>query len=183
MQFPGDSPFQNVFYSNPPFETGRNRVEVVLQAQDEGVDSELGWRDVKVLVEAVVGGIQPDPGGGNFGVIRPDAVIARDRSIIADNLSGGRTVVRRAGGEVNLSSVFERPSIDIFEHFPLDPAFWSATVTVPAGAGKRRLLVREFERFYSDNTVNQRVGFRTDQRRIIEERLVFADVVDPATLG
>jgi hypothetical protein len=91
-------------------------------------------------------------------------------------------VVRRAGGSVLLPSVFERRPVVIDDPRVMDPAFWTATVTLPAGTGKRRILVREFERFYSDNTAKQRVGNQTFARRIIEERLVFADVVDPASL-
>jgi hypothetical protein len=183
IQFPGDSPFQDVSFPNPPFETGRNRVEVVLQEQDEGMDSELGWHDVKVLADSVVGGPQPEFGGAPGGGIEAFPTGASGTTTGVGTAAGGRTVVRRAGGSVLLPAVFERGPVVIRDPFVMDPAFWTASVTVPAGTGKRRLLVREFERFYSDNTVKQRVGKQTFARRIIEERLVFADVVDPATLG
>ena len=180
MQFPADSPFQDVSFTNPPFETGRNRVEVVLQEQDEGIDSDLGWHDVKVLADSVVGGPPPDFDGGIGGVLEPLPTEA-SRTIVGTS-PGGRTVVRRAGGSVLLPSVFERRPVVIDDPRVMDPAFWTATVTLPAGTGKRRILVREFERFYSDNTAKQRVGNQTFARRIIEERLVFADVVDPASM-
>ncbi len=183
MQFDRDSAFQNISFTNPPFETGRNRVEVVLQVQEQGMDTDLGWRDVKVLAEGVVGTSQPEAGGGSVSGETGVAAITRERTAFADTTIGGRTVVRRAGGEVRLPAVFERHPLVVVNPFLRDPAFWTATVKLPTGTGKRRLLVREFERFYSDNTVNQRLGNQTHFRRVIEERLVFADVLDPATLA
>lgn len=191
MQYDRDSAFQNISLTNPPFETGRNRVEVALQAQDEGMDSELGWRDVKILANTVVGGQQPGLDGigdGNLGdgilgggIGSASAGVAT-RTIVQTS-SRGRTVVRRAGGPVSLASMVELATVAIGDPFIIDPAFWNGSVTWPKGNGKRRLMVREFERFYSDNTVMQKMGHSAFPRRVIEERLVFADVVDPATLS
>jgi hypothetical protein len=182
-QFPGDSPFQNVSFTNPPFETGRNRIEIVLQEQDAGIDSELGWRDVKVLADSLVGGAQVGFAGDAFGGVGISPAIRTVRVTDTGLAAEGRTVVRRSGGSVLLPSVSERGPAVIADPFLRDPAFWTASIPVPAGTGKRRILVREFERYYSDNTVPQRVGNQTFARRVIEERLVFADVLDPTTLG
>ncbi|MEM9551196.1 MAG: hypothetical protein AAGA05_08480, partial [Pseudomonadota bacterium] len=170
MEFTRDSAFQNVSFLNGPFETGRNRVEVVLQEQDAGVASDLGWRDLQVLADRVVGE-EPDPIidiVDDFIMVRPDI--------------GGRIVTRRAGGSVNIPGVIDRGPAGLPDLFEIDPAFWSDTVTLPAASEKRRLVIREFERFYSDNTVNQRVGNGTFPRRVIEERLVFADIVPISVL-
>jgi hypothetical protein len=193
LDFTRDSAFQNVSFVNGPFETGRNRVEIVLQEQEDGIDSDLGWRDVSVLHQHVVG---EDDAPGDGPILTPTPV---------DPLPG-RVVRPRAGGRVSLPGAVSRgtgrplaggvalgttlgPATgplttrpDIFDPFLLDPAFWEATVTVPGGRGKRRIAIREFERFYSDNIVQERIGTGTFPRRIIEERLVFADVFDPASV-
>lgn len=166
MHYTLDSAFQNLSFTNGPFDTGRNRVEVVLQEQDPGIESDLGWKDIKVLSERVVGE-EADTGGGPIFTL-PGI--------------GRRVVRRRAGGTATLPGSIDlglvvRPDISL-----RDPAFWSDEVTLPSAGGKRRIAVREFERFYSDNTANQRIGTGTFPRRIIEERLVFADFVDPETL-
>jgi hypothetical protein len=177
-----DSAFQDVSFENGPFDSGRNRVEIVLQAQDEGIDSELGWRDVKVLSDQVVGVPDLGPGIDPPDIVTPQPGITTGRTTTSLT-TGGRRVVRRAGGSVLLPSVFERRRATATDYFRRDPAFWSADITIPQGTGNRRILVREFERFYSDNTVNQHVGNKTYLRRVIEERLVFADVVDFTNLG
>ena len=38
-------------------------------------------------------------------------------------------------------------------------------------------MLREFERFYSDHIKPEQKAGATRQRRIIEERLVFADII------
>ena len=189
LDFTRDSAFQNVSFANGPFETGRNRVELVLQAQEDGLDSDLGWRDETVLAQGVVGA----DGSAHSSPIATMAEV------------GARVVRRAAGGTATIPGTVDRGSLtaghapsesvlarDItigagtigsIDPFLLDPPFWSATAALPASGAPRRLVVREFERFYSDNTVDQRVGGSTFPRRIIEERLVFADVVDPGSLA
>jgi len=194
LDFTRDSAFQNVSFVNGPFETGRNRVELVLQEQEDGIDSDMGWRDVSVLHQHVVGEEDaPDDGP----VLTPTPV----------GPMRGRVVRRSAGGTFTLPGAASRgaaratglglalgttlgPSTgpvvvrpEILDPFLIDPAFWAATVTLPGGRGRRRIAIREFERFYSDNIVQERIGRGTFPRRIIEERLVFADILDPADLA
>jgi hypothetical protein len=177
-----DAPFMDVSFVNAAPETGRNRVEVVLQQQDSGINSELGWRDLKVLAESVVGAGTAG-GGTNFDPMLEPSISVRNTTGVA-RAADGRTVVRRAGGEVALPGIMERgPAVIVDGPLMFDPAFWSEDVSLPSGGGKRRVLVREFERYYSDNTFRQRFGNTWFTRRVIEERLVFADVVDPATLA
>ncbi|RLJ59248.1 hypothetical protein BCF46_1396 [Litoreibacter meonggei] len=194
IEFTRDSSFQNVSFVNGPFETGRNRVEIVLQQRDDGIDSDLGWKDVKVLHQHVVG---EDPDDDDGPTIRP---VARDP---------GRVVLRRSGGSIRLPNMVNRGNtptlrttsnltragaaavnslvkrgtgltvgdIGALDPFVTDPSFWDADVKIPSGSGARRIVVREFERYYSDNTASEQVGTTTFPRRIIEERLVFADTV------
>ena len=37
----------------PPAETGRNKVELVLQTRDPAIDSDLAWRDERVLASGL----------------------------------------------------------------------------------------------------------------------------------
>ncbi|RAP40150.1 hypothetical protein BYZ73_16555 [Rhodovulum viride] len=214
LRFDRDSAFQNVSFVNGPFETGRNRVEIVLQRQKDGIDSDLAWEDVQVLHDHVVGeeeegGIGPVFSPGGLSAAR-DGVLSLDRpagtgalsATVSPGPAGGRIVTPAAGGRVTLPPAEDRslaigralgtamggtigdlvtPTRPIDPFLP-DPAFWDASVTLPGGAGPRRILVREFERFYSDNTVNERHGGRLFPRRIIEERLVFAETFDPEAL-
>ncbi|MEE4173061.1 MAG: hypothetical protein V2I57_02260, partial [Xanthomonadales bacterium] len=82
-----------------------------------------------------------------------------------------------AVGLVRLPSNVDRGIIRPGLRYPLDPAFWTARIEIPKGQGKRRLQVREFERFYSDHTVPERNRGEFDARRVIEERLVFVEHV------
>ena len=61
----------------------------------------------------------------------------------------------------------------------LDSQISTETATLrAAGREPRRLMLREFERYYTDRTVSEKVGAVTRQRRVIEERLVYAAVFD-----
>ena len=56
----------------------------------------------------------------------------------------------------------------------IDPAIWQTTVTLPDVAGKpARLVVREYERYYTDRTIPEVRGGATHKRRVVEERLVY----------
>jgi len=56
----------------------------------------------------------------------------------------------------------------------LDPVIWTASVALPDSGGKpARVAVREYERYYTDNTVPERRAGATQQRRVVEERLVY----------
>ncbi|WP_299848344.1 hypothetical protein [uncultured Roseovarius sp.] len=208
-----DSSYQNVSLINGPFETGRNRVELVLQQQNPGIESDLGWEDVKVLKQHVVGE-EDDPGTGPVITTTPDLgpVVTNPglagggftaAPVTTNPFLSGRTVRRRAGGTVelagsvnlgvlalnsgtalgnvlanNVGQLATAGTLGVFDPFIKDPAFWEGATTIPSGSGKRRVVLREFERFYSDHVVNEKVGNNTFPRRIIEERLVFADIID-----
>ena len=61
----------------------------------------------------------------------------------------------------------------------LDPAIWNVSVDLTNTGGKpARLMLREFERYYTDRTVGEKRGTTIYQRRFVEERLVYASIFD-----
>ena len=57
MQFPADSPFQDISPIPLPGttgETGRNKIELVLQTRDPALDTDLAWSDVQVLASSLL---------------------------------------------------------------------------------------------------------------------------------
>lgn len=199
MKFPVESEYQNISFAQGPHETGRNRVELVLQTRDPAIDSDLAWEDTTILASHVVGegGGSSSGTGGLLG--RPIDIVAAGRVVAeatgvtekakagakrgkaAAKATRGKSVETRASGTVRLDPSVELGRIpNIFDGpiFQIDPAFWEVTVTLAAANDRpRRLMLREFERFYSDHLVTERRGSSTLYRRVIEERLVFADIV------
>ena len=56
----------------------------------------------------------------------------------------------------------------------IDSVIWQSTVTLPEVGGKpARLVVREYERYYTDRTIPEVRGGATHKRRVVEERLVY----------
>jgi hypothetical protein len=61
-----------------------------------------------------------------------------------------------------------------------EAAFWEATAQLPmvGGGGVYRLMLREFERFYNGQILPEKTPRGVPfERRVIEERLVFADIM------
>jgi hypothetical protein len=168
MKFPPESQYLNISFIpgpfGPPSETGRNRLEVVLQTRDETIDSDLAWSDAAVLTSSLL-----DPPGGEA---PPPAAPITPAAPPAGGLTVRRTVVSAGLSHVlaNAGVVAEAGLAELF-----DPALWKGTVTLPALSKPARLAIREFERFYSDRTVPERRGNQTLQRRVVEERLVYAE--------
>jgi hypothetical protein len=171
MKFPSDSEFLDVSFIPPPGssgESGRNKIEVVLQTRDPEMDSDLAWSDAGVLASSLA-----EPGGPSLPFERfggGEHVRAR---------APGRTVTNRLGETVHLEA--EVPlgpgAASSVIGARIDRAIWEGDATLPDLQGKpARLMVREFERYYSDRTVPEEHGARIFRRRVVEERLVFADV-------
>jgi hypothetical protein len=57
----------------------------------------------------------------------------------------------------------------------IDPVIWQASITLPAFSGKGRLVLREFERYYTDRTIPNRRGDVVHRKRAVEERLVYTE--------
>lgn len=186
MKFPVDSEYQDISFVTGPHETGRNRVELLLQTRDPAIDSDLAWEDSIILASHVVGDEANGSSSGlllepiDLGASARERTAAKTRLVKAAQAAAGRTVETRAGGTVRLDPSIELgriPGIDI-PTFQLDPPFWEAAVTLaPGGDRPRRLMLREFERFYSDDVLPERKAGATRQRRVIEERLIFADII------
>ena len=184
MKFPVDSEFADISFIQGTHETGRNRVELVLQTRDPAIDSDLAWSDAGTVSTAVIGA--PDDSSGGV-VVNPGGIFAQPLTAAAE----GRTVPLRAGGAVTLanavelaagSTVSDRLSDGVLT-IPrvIDPPVWTATGSLPSAGGKpARLVLREFERYYTDRTVPENRGGVVHRRRVIEERLVYAAVFDVA---
>ncbi|MCG6875314.1 MAG: hypothetical protein LJE97_09520, partial [Betaproteobacteria bacterium] len=189
MKWPLDSEYQDVSFI-PPFgqsgESGRNRVELVLQTRDPNLDTDLAWSDVKVLSSSVP---TPVSGGLVFGAVeavQPSAQPVRRAA------SGTATVRDRLGRRIDLGTAVNLGSVGADMSSAIggdisatsfvdlvDPAIWKATVTLPDSGGKpARVAVREYERYYTDRTVPEKRGGQTFRRRVVEERLVYTAFFD-----
>jgi hypothetical protein len=182
MKFPMDSEFVGISFIQGTHETGRNRVELVLQTRDPAINSDLAWSDAGTVSTAVLGATD---GSSSGAVVNPGGIFAQSVTAAPD----GRTVPLRAGGAVTLanaveltagSAVSDRLSDSILT-IPnvIDPPIWTAAAALPNAGGKpARLVLREFERYYTDRTVPENRGGTLHRRRVIEERLVYAAVFD-----
>ena len=57
----------------------------------------------------------------------------------------------------------------------IDPVIWQSSVSIPAFSGKGRLVLREFERYYTDRTIPDKRGDVVYRKRVVEERLVYTE--------
>jgi len=174
MKFNVDSPYLNLSFAHDPMDTGRNRFELVLQTRDPAIDSDLAWRDLRVLDSGVLGG---DSGGA---VVLPGISHAGIFSEAVVPAADTRSVATRAGTTVSLGNVIahEVATLGPLTSF-LDPAIWDITADIGATGGKpARLMLREFERYYTDRYAAEKRGTLTVQKRFVEERLVYAAILD-----
>ena len=189
MLFPVDSEYVDISFVNGPHETGRNRIELVFQTRNPEIDSDLGWSDAAVLSAGDAG----NQGGGSSGF--PPFVAGDARGLFSPATKAApdeRSVELRAGGELRLAASVDLTSTRItagtdrvvdgpivVTPIELDPAIWTASATLPNAGGKpARLMLREFERYYTDRTVPETRSGAVRQRRVIEERLVYAAVFE-----
>jgi hypothetical protein len=181
MQFPIDSEFQDISFIPLPgaaTETGRNKVELVLQTRDPAIDSDLAWSDVRVLASAVIGppsrlptapigpiGLATSPQVAAAPHIATASAVAAAPHVATSIAAAAASPVATAG--INLGGILG----------VVDPTIWQTTVTLPDAVGKpARLAVREYERYYTDRTVPEKRGNATHKRRVIEERLVYTAI-------
>ncbi len=177
MKFPVDSEYQDISFV-PPFgsegESGRNKVELVLQTRDPAVDSDLAWSDVRVLGSSLVPA-SPAPGGGVTPATLPTPIPTA--TTVAAGV--GSAVDLGPAHAVTHSPVGGALAAGVSIGSLLDPAVWKTTVTLPNVGGKpARVVVREFERYYTDRTVPEVRGGATRRRRVVEERLVYTAFFD-----
>jgi hypothetical protein len=175
MKFPIDSEYQDISFP-PPFgqvgESGRNKVELVLQTRDPALDTDLAWSDAKVLSSSLVA---PETGTRAAEFVRraaQDAATVRDRLGRRVDLATAVNLGSIAGTDAATAlgpSIGEASLEDL-----IDPAIWTSTVNLPDTGGKpSRIAVREYERYYTDRTVPEQRAGATRRRRVVEERLVY----------
>lgn len=204
MQFPIDSEYLGISFIpgiGQKTETGRNRIELVLQTRDPALDTDLAWTDASVLASSLL-----DPsGGGSAPAINPiDVDIGRRLPGQIVGLTDaparppgretqGTTSPRLPGQDVRLPGALDRlgeaptgPAVRFPPVFEgpvlsdlLDPVIWSASAAIPDAGGKpARVAVREYERYYTDSTVPEQRGGAVRQRRVVEERVVYTAYFD-----
>jgi len=186
MQFPIDSPFVNkspILLPGTTGETGRNKIELVLQTRDPALDTDLAWSDIQVLASSLLA-----PAAPVIGPVLPGGVVTPTvRPTVPAKAAAGKPAAadlneRLELAAVNLGAVITtgKPTTGTTTTVGggvvtlLDPTIWQTTLTLPAVSGKpARLVVHEFERYYTDRWITEgRTGF-TNQRRVVEERLVY----------
>lgn len=192
MDDPYDGPFQDFSEWPDPVQSGRNRVELVLQTRKADHVSDLAWEDSVILASHVVGEEPPTLGGIQLlepiDVTAGPSVLSAAQNKLAKKIIAGTKARIASGVNIGIGGSFDTmpaPSEEIVNMpggFDLavnyDPAFWEASASMkPADSRPRRLMLREFERFYSDNVMSTRSGSRRRQRRVIEERLIYADII------
>ena len=194
-----ESPYADISFQpglGQNFETGRNRVELVLQTRDPAIDSDLAWTDQAVVGTGSVGGegAPANPAPPVVELPRPVIVLPVDhlqrvpiRTRLGSTLRFDR-MERRAdaigGAAAVTAAAVTSPSDRLVEpltNFPwllIDPPVWTLTAPLPALPTDRpaRLMLREFERYYTDRTVPETRAGATRRRIVVEERLVYAEV-------
>jgi len=174
-------------------ELGRNRMELVLQMRDETIDSDLAWEDMKVLAEG--------PADPNAAAIT--ATITSGTPLVQRIDDASLNVRTRSGQTLRFDRLLDRSDaataltpiapvkpvkpgqlgdlgavIGPIDTSMYDPAVWRLSGQIPRlpSGRKIRVMVREFERFYTDRTVPENVGGAVHRRVVVEERLVYAEV-------
>ena len=207
MTYTNDSAHLNISFVPPPgtvLESGRNKIELVLQTRSASIDSDLAWSDVQTLasslalppgavVESTPGSVITRGAGadaraqpvrregperadhrhaqrqpGRAAAVRgPHRVAGRRRALPA---SPAPRPSARCSSTASLGLQGQVAHSELF-----DPVIWQASVVVPAFSGKGRLVLREFERYYTDRTVPDKRGSVTYRKRVVEERLVYSE--------
>jgi hypothetical protein len=183
MLFPADSPYLDMSPIPLPgttVETGRNKIELVLQTRDPALDTDLAWSDVQVLASSlltpastVIGPVLP--GGVVTPTVRPTvpakaaAASRRKGTERAARTCGGQSWRCRHDREATIGTPPLRGCRDAARS-----TIWQTTITLPAASGKparpRRPRIRAA--LYRPLDREARAG-QTHQRRVVEERLVY----------
>jgi len=167
----------------PTFDIGRNRVEIVLQTRDRFINSDLAWEDTAVLVSQVCGQAQVFknqaqpviPGEKKDETINIETRSGDIVSLVSPLELNKLQQVRATIGEEALLSQDNKIPLPIQPKLLIpeitDQPFWEASVQLPdtLTIRSRRLMLREFERFYKNADLTMLK---------IEERLIFADIIN-----
>ena len=180
MQFSVDSEYQDPDISFVPLpgqvpEAGRNRVELVVQTREPEIESDIAWSDAVVLGSSILAPAAGSPGlnvqlprSGQGAAARPGSTGPGIAHSGAVGTVGG--VIAEPDLRPGFGQLVDRPDvIDV-----IDPSIWQATVSLPNTGGKpARLVVREYERYYTDRAIKETRAGAVRKRRVIEERLVY----------
>ncbi|NYT63794.1 hypothetical protein H0A66_15860 [Alcaligenaceae bacterium] len=131
----------------PLHDAGRNKVELVLQTRDPDTDSDLAWTDVSVLA-----------------------------SNMSRQGSGLNFVVREAIKDAAKHTVLDvvKHPVPPYSQLLLDPVIWETELAWPnAGNRPARVVVREYERYYTDRSLRETGLGGANMRRVVAERLVY----------
>jgi hypothetical protein len=99
---------------------------------------------------------------------RPGAVGIQAASFSATSAASSSTSITSATSAAGLQAQLAQLEL-------IDPVIWQPSVTLPAFSGKGRLVLREFERYYTDRTIPDKRGDLVFRKRVVEERLVYSE--------
>jgi hypothetical protein len=167
-RFGAEAAIADAFGSLLGYDQGRNRIEMVVQQQSSGLDTDLDWVDVA--------GIGPLSGDAEPGQTAPLAV--RHQGVGEDPIRHDDRGQARTDGAV----FSQRIRAEIFDaglqnlHLLRTDLLFTGRLTVPPTpeGSRRRLMVREYERHFGDFTITDSTPIGRVQRPGVTERLVFA---------
>jgi hypothetical protein len=102
---------------------------------------------------------------------RPGAVGMQAASFSATSAASSSTSITSATAATSAAGL----QAQLAQLELIDPVIWQASVTLPAFSGKGRLVLREFERYYTDRTIPDKRGDVVFRKRVVEERLVYSE--------
>jgi hypothetical protein len=203
MTYTNDSTHLNISFIPPGgsvLESGRNKMELVLQTRSASLDSDLAWSDAATLASSLA--LPP----GATVESTPGMVVVRGAggapSLFDEAARSAPTSITRTGSLGELQKFEDHIALhdaaragvsamqvtaatsattaaglqaQLAQQELIDPVIWQASVTLPAYSGKGRLVLREFERYYTDRTIPDRRGDVVYRKRVVEERLVYTE--------
>jgi hypothetical protein len=218
MTYTNDSAHLNISFVPPPgatLESGRNKMELVLQTRSASIDSDLAWSDVATLASSlalppgatvesmpgmvVVRGAAAPPSlfdeaaqsaptsvtrTGSLGELQKFedhiALQGEARNAITGAQSTSFSSASAASSATSITSSAAATSAaglqaQLAQQELIDPVISQASITLPAFSGKGRLVLREFERYYTDRTIPDKRGDVVYRKRVVEERLVYTE--------
>ncbi len=167
-RFGADVAIADAFGSLLGYDRGRNRIEMVVQQQSSGLETDLDWVDMH--------GIGPLGGDAEPGQTAPLAV--RHHGVGEDLIRHDDLGQARAGGAA-FSQHIQTEIFDAGLHklhlLRSDLLFAGRLIVPPAPEGsRRRLMVREYERHFGDFDITDSSPIGEVRRPGVTERLVFA---------
>jgi hypothetical protein len=154
---------------------GRNHVDVAAEIRDPGnPDPDIGWQPATTarIAGGRPGAPPPQPPPRVTIAVRP--VAATEAAAASPQPAAAHEPATAAALDLPPGGIPIHLPPGGFQGFSVEPTLWSGTITVPEpiGSGKYRIVVKEFESYYDDDSQP------TDPTRGVATRLVYADTVD-----